>query len=32
VIMIGKPLKQSPVFPPFHTVRETFTSHGVPSI
>jgi len=29
--VIGKPLKLSPAFPPFHTVRETFTSYGVPT-
>ncbi|PID03163.1 hypothetical protein CSV65_16335 [Sporosarcina sp. P31] len=31
VIVIGKPLKLSPAFPPLHTVRETFTSYGVPT-
>ena len=30
-IMIGNPLILSPDFPPFYTVRETFTSYGVPS-
>ena len=30
-ITIGKPLMLSLAFPPFHTVRETFASHGVPS-
>jgi len=29
--VIGKPLKLSPAFPPLHTVRETFTSYGVPT-
>ena len=31
VIAIGKHLKLSPAFPPLHTVRATFTAHGVPS-
>ena len=29
---IGHPLTSSPDFPPTHTVHETFTSHGVPSV
>lgn len=28
---IGKPLMLSLAFPPSHTVRATFTAHGVPS-
>ena len=31
VIVIGKALKLSLPFSPLHTVRETFTSYGVPS-
>ena len=31
-IWIGNPLKLSPDFPPIHTVRATFTAHGVPSL
>ena len=31
-IAIGKTLILSPSFPPLHTVRATFTAHGVPSI
>ena len=31
-IVIGKPLKLSPAFPPLHTVHATFTAHGVPSL
>ena len=30
-ISIGKNLMLSPTFPPIHTVRATFTAHGVPS-
>lgn len=30
-IAIGNPLILSPGFPPLHTVREPFSSHGVPS-
>jgi hypothetical protein len=29
-IAIGNPLKLSSDFPPLHTVRATFTAHGVP--
>ncbi len=32
LIVIGKPLILSLAFPPLHTVRATFTAHGVPSI
>jgi hypothetical protein len=31
VMSIGNPLMRSPDFPLTHTVRETFTSYGVPS-
>ena len=31
-IAIGKSLTLSPSFPPLHTVRATFTAHGVPTI
>ncbi len=31
MISIGKNLMLSPTFPPIHTVRATFTAHGVPS-
>lgn len=31
-IVIGKPLILSLAFPPLHTVRATFTAHGVPAI
>ena len=30
-MLIGKTLILSPSFPPTHTVRATFTAHGVPS-
>jgi len=32
VIAIGKSLILSLTFPPLHTVRATFTAHGVPSL
>ena len=31
MIVIGNPLKLSPVFPPLHTGHATFTASGVPS-